>query len=233
MLRNIDTAASFKKTLDFALAQHPDTKLVLLTGDLAEQPVPASYQHLAEILNHYPLHFYCLPGNHDDYSVMLKIFNQPALNCNKQLLLENWQILMLNSQIPGATGGNLAVAELEFVKRCLIQQAHRHTVIAVHHHCVSTDSQWMDTMLIKNSTEFLELLQQHPQTKAVIIGHIHQELEQQTGNIQILGTPSTCFQFKPLSDTFALGDNIPGYRWLELHSDGGLISGVDYLPESV
>ncbi len=229
-LKGIDTAASFKKTLDYALEQHPKTQVVLLTGDLAEEPGINCYQHLADILSEYKVNFCCLPGNHDIFPDMLEVLNQQNFNCDKQLLLDNWQVLMLNSQIPGAAGGNLDVAEIDFLKYSLEQYPNHHTLIAVHHHCIPTHSLWMDTMLIKNSQEFLALLHQYPQIQTVIMGHIHQELDDQIGNLRLLGTPSTCFQFTPLSAAFAINENNPSYRWLQLYPDGSIQSEVTYLP---
>jgi Icc protein len=42
--------------------------------------------------------------------------------------------------------------------------------------------------------------------------------------------PSTCIQFKPLSDGFALDESGPGWRYLTLHPDGRVASQVWRLP---
>jgi len=42
------------------------------------------------------------------------------------------------------------------------------------------------------------------------------------GDVRILGTPSTCIQFKPGQDAFCLDDTSPGYRWMELLADGSI-----------
>jgi Icc protein len=44
--------------------------------------------------------------------------------------------------------------------------------------------------------------------------------------VRLLGSPSTCVQFAPGSEHFKVGDQAPGYRWLRLHPDGGLETGV-------
>jgi Icc protein len=38
--------------------------------------------------------------------------------------------------------------------------------------------------------------------------------------VQIIGTPSTCRQFKPGSDKFAVDERPPAYRRIYLHADG-------------
>ena len=39
-------------------------------------------------------------------------------------------------------------------------------------------------------------------------------------------SPSTCVQFAPGSKSFKVDNQPPGYRWLELHIDGRLETGV-------
>jgi len=48
-------------------------------------------------------------------------------------------------------------------------------------------------------------------------------------SIKIIGTPATCRQFKPASDEFALDDNPPAYRRIELHVDGNVSTELVWL----
>ena len=136
--------------------------------------------------------------------LMQQIFNTGLVSCRKQIFLENWQLICLNSQIPGAPGGRLSKQELLFLEDCLIGNPNHHALIAVHHHCLETKSAWMDTMMIENSQELWAIIKQYPQTKAITTGHIHQVMDITIGAVRVLGTPSTCFQFTPESKTFSL-----------------------------
>jgi len=62
-------------------------------------------------------------------------------------------------------------------------------------------------------------------------GHIHQHFAQRRNGIQLLATPSTCIQFLPGSERFALDPVPPGYRWFDLHADGTFTTGVQRLQE--
>ena len=44
--------------------------------------------------------------------------------------------------------------------------------------------------------------------------------------VQVMATPSTCVQFKPNSDDFALDTLSPGWRELELKADGEIATQV-------
>ena len=219
-LLGVNTEYYFNAVLELALKNHHPFDLILVTGDIAQDPCLKSYQRIIERLNKTNIPCLCLPGNHDDLSLMQQVFNSAQVNCQKQLLLNNWQIINLNSQIIGESGGYLNAIELSFLKDCLIQHPNHHALIAVHHHCIPTQSAWLDTMIIKNNTELLDIVTQFTQLKLIISGHIHQELDLTIGNIRVLGTPSTCFQFSPLSQTFNISNEMPGYRLIKLEDNG-------------
>jgi Icc protein len=205
--------------------------LILLTGDLAQEPTPASYRRILTTLEAYQTPCICLPGNHDDYELMQQVFNTDSINCRKQVFLGNWQLISLNSQIPGEPGGRLSNQELDFLESCLSGNPDRHALIAVHHHCWESESPWMDAMIIENSRELLAIADKYPQVKVITTGHVHQVMDIKTSTYRVLGVPSTCFQFTPKSIEPAVDYTAPGYRLIELYADGRVESEVVRLPE--
>jgi Icc protein len=229
----INTEYYFHAILELAFAENHHFDLILLTGDLAQNPCPAGYQRILNSLEVYNTPCICVPGNHDDYQLMQQVFNTGRVNCRKQVLLGNWQLICLNSQIPGAPGGRLSKQELLFLEDCLLGNPNHHALIAVHHHGLKTKSAWMDTMMIENSGELWAIIKQYPQTKAITTGHIHQAMDITIGGVRVLGTPSTCFQFKPESKDFSLDTTAPGYRLIKLYADGRIESGIIRLSEQL
>lgn len=232
-LLGVDTESTFHAVLSKALTEYNKIDLILVTGDLAQEPSPSSYQKIRAKLETCDIPCVCLPGNHDDYEQMLECLNSGHISCRKQLLLKNWQIICLNSQIPDSPGGHLSHSELGFLEDCLQQYPDNPALVAVHHHCRKINSEWMDTMMIDNGRELISAATKHPNVKAIIYGHIHQEMEQKAGSIRIMGTPSTCFQFKPESKIFSIDDTAPGYRIIELHADGRIESKITRLAEKL
>lgn len=225
----IDTEHYFQAVVQQARTDnHYD--LVLVTGDLTQHPCPASYQRILAELEKLHTPCLCLPGNHDDLALMQQVFRGPVISCEKQVILAGWQIICLNSQIPGSPCGRLNAAELEFLESCLRQHPEHFAMIAVHHHCLPTNSEWMDTMQIENSAELLELLARYPKARAITFGHIHQDLHSKLDNLEIFAAPATCFQSKLDSREFALEQTPPGYRSFSLHPDGRITSEVLRLP---
>ena len=227
----IDTEYYFHRVLEHAFAANPKIELILVTGDLTQEPCADSYRRIEQKLQTYRLPCICLPGNHDDAALMQNALNVGLVSCNKQTFIGNWQIIALNSQIPGKPGGRLGKEELSFLEDCLCAYPDRHALIAVHHHCQTIASPWLDAMMIENGAEFLAVLRRHPAIKAVTCGHIHQVIDKQVEGLRIISAPSTCFQFEPKSLEFSVVDTAPGYRMLELHRDGSLATCIYRLPE--
>jgi Icc protein len=226
----INTEFYFQSILKHAHSHRDHYDLILVSGDLVQEPCRSSYQRIREQLEHYRTECICLPGNHDDDSLMRKVLNNGSISCGKQRLFDHWQLLCLNSRIPGQPGGYLAEDELAFLESQLKSRPDLFAIVAVHHHCLPTGSDWLDTMIITNSSRLFEVLEPYPQVKAVITGHIHQEMDITVQSIRVLATPSTCFQFKPNCRDFTLDTSMPGYRIIELFPDGRIFTQVQRLP---
>jgi 3',5'-cyclic-AMP phosphodiesterase len=83
-------------------------------------------------------------------------------------------------------------------------------------------SRWLDAIGIENADQFLRVLDAHPQLRAISWGHVHQSFDARRRGVRLLATPSTCAQFLPSSDDFALDRRPPAYRRLTLQPDGAL-----------
>lgn len=229
-LLGVATEHYFKQALQQAFEEDGQFDLILVSGDLAQDPCLASYMRILDTLTHYQTKTVCLAGNHDDWPLMQKVLNKNGVSCERQVLFANWQLINLNSQKLTDPGGFLLQSELDFLVECLAAEPNRHAIIAVHHHCTLSNSAWLDTMVISNSYDFFKCLSPYPQVKVITTGHIHQLLETQEQGITILGVPSTCFQFKPNCRDFTLDNIAPGYRILRLYPDGQIETQIHRLP---
>lgn len=207
--------------------------LFLLTGDLAQDGSAAAYQRVVDEFVKLNMPIFCIPGNHDDYKIMEQVLPCPLISLQKQLILDNWQIILLDSHIPRHVEGHLKQAELDFLAHCLKTHPDHHAVIVLHHHPVPVGCAWLDKIGLTNANEFWQLLTRFHQTKYVIFGHVHQFHEGVKHNIKYFSTPSTCIQFKTNSDNFALEKLGPAYRAIELLANGELKTQVYRVPEYI
>lgn len=223
-LLGVNTDYYFRQVLAEAHQRHGGFDLLLLTGDLAQGPSAAGYGRILSTLQAYPTRCLCLPGNHDNAALMQSILHTPQVSCDKVLSLQNWQIICLNSQQSGSAVGELAASELAFLEQQLQTQADAPTLIAMHHHCLSSGSPWMDTMQIRNSAELLAIVGRYQQVKIITFGHVHQALSLQYQHIAVYSAPACCFQFQPFATEMAVTEESPGYRVFELAANGGFTS---------
>ncbi len=231
MLLGVSTAHSFSAVVDAIQHNEQAFDVVLATGDLSQDHTAESYRHFAnqvKTLNK-PVHW--LPGNHDDQASMKPELLAAGIRPEMQLVGDHWQVIMLDSQVCGTPHGWLSHIQLTQLEQALSQYPEKHTLICLHHHTYPIGSIWLDQHDLKNADDFLKLVARFPRVKAVLCGHVHQEYDQNHEGIRFLTSPSTCIQFKPLSQDFALDMVSPGWRYLQLYPDGRIATQVWRLPE--
>ncbi|MGX2040524.1 3',5'-cyclic-AMP phosphodiesterase [Methylocaldum sp. MU1018] len=227
----IETELSFAAVLEAVRHKSRQPDLALLTGDLVQDPCASSYERLQQRLAVLGIPCYCLPGNHDDPRLMSEFLSAGNVHLQPRILLDGWQIVCLDSTISGKPGGRLADDQLHLLENSLAEHPERYALIALHHHPVPSGSRWMDTMVLENADELLAIAQASLRVRGIVFGHVHQAMDEKRGHLRLLASPSTCFQFKPQSPTFALDRVPPGYRWIELYSDGTMDTGIERLAE--
>ncbi|MBK1695266.1 3',5'-cyclic-AMP phosphodiesterase [Chromatium weissei] len=223
-LLGITTRASFDAVLALAIAT-PAAALIL-TGDLVHDDSAVGYAALHARLSTVNCPTHCLAGNHDHSELLQAHFGIAAIAPIQQVWLPPWKLLLLNSQVTGRNHGSFQRKQLAELKQQLTKDS-APTLIFLHHQPLPIHSRWLDTLAVENGAELLQLCDQHSQVKAVIFGHIHQEFAARRGGYQLLGAPSTCVQFLPESDDFAVDEQRqPGYRELLLNANGTLTTRV-------
>lgn len=231
-LLGVCTLDSLKAVVDLAAREQPDAALVLATGDISQDGSPLSYQHFLQQMTALPAPMVWLPGNHDERATQ-QVLPQGQDNWCKVLDLAGWRVVMLDSSVPGAVHGQLSPQELQLLESALESADARHVLVCLHHPPVASGCDWLDRISLKNADEFFACLDRFPQVRAVLCGHIHQEQDQLRNGVRIMTSPSTCIQFLPNSEDFALDTRAPGYRWLRLQADGRLETGVSRVAEGL
>lgn len=230
-LLNVDTDASLAAVIALA-AQGDQADALLITGDIAGDGAAAAYERLDAALAPLNAPSFWLPGNHDERE------DNAAVLCERfqrQIRFPHWDILMLNSQLPGAVEGSLTAVELAALGVAVTEAnaAGKHLLIAVHHPFWPLGCAWLDSQRIAETEAFMAALAPLENAALVISGHVHQASDEIHEGRRFLTTPSTCIQFAPGSDDFKIDEVAPGYRWLVLHPDGHLETGVERVTDVV
>jgi len=224
-LWGVDVDASLAAVLACIKQRHWPVDFMLATGDLVHDEGEA-YSRLRSVLEPLGVPVYCLPGNHDQPHVLCERLSSGLVRWQRQVINGAWQFILLDSTIPDSPRGHLAESELAELDQLLTANPDHYAVICLHHHPVLIGSTWLDTM-VSNGDDLFAILDRHPQVRVVLWGHIHQAFSARRREVQLLGVPSTCVQFKPETVTAVADDLPPGYRWFELDNQGTVVTGIE------
>jgi Icc protein len=129
-------------------------------------------------------------------------------------------LILLNSSVPQQDYGRLEESELQYLNDTLSKNPQKITLIALHHHPMSVKTTWMDKYILQNPEDFFNVIDKHPQVKAVLFGHIHSEVEMERNGVKYWSCPSTSIQFKLQTPTFEI-DNLPvGFSIIRVDDKG-------------
>mgnify|MGYP000291668971 FL=1 len=223
-LKGVRPFDSYAAVLKAAYEVYPNPDVVVLGGDMAQDEAEPTYRRVASMLP------WCAPvmispGNHANLPALRSALIPALKDCSSysdHVALGNWQVITLNSHRAGSISGFLAKDELKRLETILQATSEKFTLIALHHHPHDIGSRWLDDIGLDNSEELWDLIAGYPQVKVLLSGHIHQAFDTFHEGVRVLGSPSTCIQFKRRSDDFGMDDISPGYRWIKL-LDNGLI----------
>jgi len=228
-LYHVNTRSSLQSVVHHARRSLPEIDVVLVTGDLVHDESKVGYQALQELMQSMAKPVYYIPGNHDCHASMMQVLGNFNGSGFQIATYQNWSILLLDSAVNGCVDGEISPDILDQLEAYLVEHSTQSVLVALHHHVLNIQSPWLDALNLRNGEELKRILEQHKQVKVVINGHIHQELDEIRSAIRYLGTPSTCFQFKPKQDHAVIDTKPPGYRYLVLGDDGSVETQVYYV----
>jgi 3',5'-cyclic-AMP phosphodiesterase len=229
-LRGVPTLPALRAALAHARAREWPPDALLVTGDIVQDD-PGGYAHFRQIFAGLGPPVLCLPGNHDEPEAMRRELAAAPFVLDPFLDLGRWRIVLLDSCIPGAASGAISAPSLAALERALASAGTRHCLVCLHHHPVPMSSRWLDRVGLTNAQEFLHTIDAHRNVRAIVWGHVHQSYDALRKGVRLLATPSTCAQFLPNSDEFAVDPRPPAYRTFELRADGSLLTEVVWVEQ--
>ena len=216
--RGIDPYKNLKTLLQKVKPLNPD--LLLASGDLSEDGSQASYLALRKLFGQIAVPVLALPGNHDDAALLAQVFPGSPVDTVSATDHGCWKIIRLNTCLPGKPHGRISEASLAELKNLLGQDASRPRLLAIHHQPLVVGSPWIDKYRLFGPEAFLQVIDQHPDIKAVIWGHVHQAFEVDRNGTTMLGSPSSAINGLRGAKKFTPDSVGPACRWVELKMDG-------------
>jgi Icc protein len=219
-LRGTVTYSSLCSVLEHYRESGWTADLAIVTGDLIQDDSAGAYEHFCTLLGALGLPVHSVPGNHDIRALMRDALSAPPFHYCESLQSGNWLITGIDSCVSGQAGGAVAEQELERLDATIKGSSAANVMVCLHHPPVPMGSKWLDSVGLDNGDEFLQRIAASGKVRLAIFGHVHQPYDAVHNGVTIIGTPSTCRQFAPGSEDFAVDDNPPAYRRISLHVDG-------------
>jgi 3',5'-cyclic AMP phosphodiesterase CpdA len=195
----IDTPAMLERCVRkvCALPRTPD--VVVVTGDLVDHGTAEEYGLLSELLAPLPMPVYLAVGNHDDRAQLGRAFPRFAELASPegfvQYVVDDFavRLVVLDTVIPGAPGGELCARRLAWLDRVL-DASRRPTVIAQHHPPFATGLTIMDRMGLLNPADEAAVVSRYGHVERIISGHFHRTVHARFAGTIASVCPSSAHQ---------------------------------------
>lgn len=150
-----------------------DVAAVLVTGDVADNGLPAEYAQAKELLVS-PHRLVSCPGNHDVRAAFEEVLlgREPTGGpVNAALDVDGVLVAMCDSSRPGRNDGLLGDETLDWLAETLAGD--RPALVCLHHPPVVLHSPLLDAIRLTDADRLAAVLADHPQVLAVLCGHAH------------------------------------------------------------
>ncbi|KVT77684.1 metallophosphatase [Burkholderia ubonensis] len=215
--QRVDTAAALARCIARLNALEPRPDAVLVTGDLVDFGRDDEYRHLRDLLAPLEIPYYLMVGNHDDRAALRRAFaDRPEWQDGEFVQyafdVGAVRVLSLDSQVPGASAGDLCDARLAWLAAQLDAARDRPVIVALHHPPFASGIGHMDALRLAPAAaaKLDALLRGHPNVERVLCGHVHRTMFARFGGTIASAVPAPAHQV-----AFDLRDNAPSAFRLE------------------
>lgn len=176
---------------------------ILITGDLVNNGQPEEYQQFCRILSR--LAEFGVPvlltlGNHDARPSFRQIvLKEPASTrpYYHSTVIDGFNVIMLDSHIPGQVHGHLDETQLAWLDRELAKPMPNGHLIALHHPPVSATVRMLDQLGLNNAGALEAVVCRHANVLGVLSGHIHYSHVAPFANTISVTTPAVLYTIDP------------------------------------
>jgi 3',5'-cyclic-AMP phosphodiesterase len=216
-----DPTATIERAMRNILRHHSDAKLLILSGDIADDGQKQTYEHLKALIANLPMPVLPMMGNHDERAALIDVFSPPVSSENGTvdfcIEIASGTVVCLDTKRPGADSGLLTDAQLDWIDERLKKSADRPAYIFMHHPPIDLGLPTQDRDRLANGEALIEIFKRHSNVKHLFFGHVHRPVSGSIGTLPFTVMSSLLFQaplpypnwdwpnFRPAEDLPALG----------------------------
>lgn len=238
-LYGLDPNERFKQAIGHINANHADASLVLVTGDLTNDGVAASYEALRSHLGALRVPWRLLLGNHEERTLFRTIFPEAPADENGFIQsaydTEDATILLLDTHEPGTPSGRLCEKRLGWLSDQLAARPEKDIYLAMHHPPLDLGLPGMDAIGLIDKKPFAETLAGHDRIRHIFFGHVHRLVTGSWRGIPFTGQRGVSHQ---LALTMTRTSGYPGslesptYGVVLIRPEGAIVHVCDFLDPS-
>ena len=174
----VDTATALERCVSALNEFKPQPDLVVISGDLADTPTAAEYEHLKRLMATLRLPFAGIPGNHDSRELMRAAFPSAAYAfssgpLNQRVEVGGLDLVLLDTSVPGKPHGELDAPTMQWLDATLATAPDRSALVFLHHPPFKTGIGHMDRQNLLNAGELAPIVRRHPRVQLIAAGHVH------------------------------------------------------------
>jgi len=153
--------------------------MVLLSGDVTSDASQKQAEHAACILDQLACPYYLVPGNHDDRSVLWRVFggaaclSGPGEFFNYVIDGHDLRVVAFDSVATGEPGGEVCPARADWLDACLREGKDQPTIIFMHHPPLKFGVPESDEDGFKGADILGRIIGKYPNIERILCGHIH------------------------------------------------------------
>lgn len=221
----VNTMEHFHKLVD-GIKAHPNIDAIIISGDLSNDGTRWTYEYADGAFSQLGVPTYLCMGNHDNF-VSLNKHTQYCKNV-RELQIDDWGILFLNSVIPDADNPekNKARGEIDIEQLSLIKNTspkYKNVVLVLHHPPVETGG-WLDRRILENRKELVECIEECGNIRLVMYGHIHCYTNYVQSGVLYTSAPAVSYAFDNRLAKFEIDFGAEGYSLIEIENDEILVT---------
>lgn len=191
----MDSNAALARSVDQINRMSPLPDVVLLTGDVVDEGMPAEYAVARDILGRLKAPLLVIPGNHDEREAFRVAFRDQAYLPTKGPLhyvadAGAARIIALDVTVPGEHHGLFDEAAETWLALVLQAEPARPTLLMMHQPPLVTGVPYLDAYRCFGKTRMEALIARHPQVARVLCGHVHRLMQQSFGGSLLCTAPS-------------------------------------------
>ena len=180
---------------------YADTRLCVISGDLADRADRRAYLMLRDRLSSFPIPTRLLLGNHDDREVFRSVFTDGPSDIHGFVQgfddFGHLRVIYLDTLERGAPQGQLCDNRLRWLTNVLADAADRDIVIFTHYPFGCLGLPHFEGMLLRNPDVVMRLIKAHGRVRHIFCGHAHVSMAGQWDGVPYTVSAGTAHHILP------------------------------------